>query len=104
MYVQHKIPEHAAQVWDYVQRGGCLYLCGCVSHLTALLSLPVRVADTASTLLSRLARSSSTQMPKAVKKAVLAVFRDQGALDEAGAEKVWDAMEREGRLVEETWG
>ncbi|GAA5853371.1 hypothetical protein JCM9279_005769 [Rhodotorula babjevae] len=75
VYVQHKIPEYAAQVWDYVQRGGHLYLCG-----------------------------SSTQMPKAVKKAVLAVFRDQGALDEEGAEKVWDAMEREGRLVEETWG
>jgi len=43
-------------------------------------------------------------MPKAVKKAVLAVFRDRGGLDEQGAEKLWDGMEREGRLVEETWG
>ncbi|GAA5923352.1 hypothetical protein JCM3775_007512 [Rhodotorula graminis] len=75
VYVQHKIPEHAARVWDYVQRGGHLYLCG-----------------------------SSTQMPKAVRKAVLTVFRDQGGLDDEGAERAWDTMEREGRLVEETWG
>ena len=43
-------------------------------------------------------------MPKAVKKALLAVFREMGALDEQEAERLWDGMEREGRLVEETWG
>lgn len=43
-------------------------------------------------------------MPKAVKKAFLGVFRGEGELDEAGAEALWDKLDREGRLVEETWG
>lgn len=43
-------------------------------------------------------------MPKAVKKAMLAVVRDKGGMSEEDAEKYWDALERCGRLVEETWG
>lgn len=43
-------------------------------------------------------------MPKSVKKALLAVFRSQGVLDEPKAEDVWDSLDREGRIVEETWG
>lgn len=43
-------------------------------------------------------------MPKAVKKAMLAVFRQEGALGDEDADRYWDALERQGRLVEETWG
>ena len=43
-------------------------------------------------------------MPKSVKKALLVVFREQGQLDEDGAEKLWDRLDRGGRIVEETWG
>ncbi|GAA6005265.1 NAPDH-dependent diflavin reductase [Rhodotorula paludigena] len=75
VYVQHRIPLFADQIWDYLQRDGYLYVCG-----------------------------SSTQMPKAVKKAMLAVVRDKGGMSEEEAEKYWDALERCGRLVEETWG
>lgn len=49
--------------------------------------------------------SSSTQMPKAVKKALLKVFVSQGAMsDEDEAERFWDSLEKQGRIVEETWG
>ncbi|GAA5905511.1 hypothetical protein JCM6882_004772 [Rhodosporidiobolus microsporus] len=81
IYVQHRIPDHAAQIWDYFQRGGYLYVCG-----------------------------SSTNMPKAVKKAILRVFASEGGLwvnaDGTGgaAERHWDTLERQGRIVEETWG
>lgn len=49
-------------------------------------------------------RSSSTQMPKAVKKAVLGVFQSEGHLEEREAESLWDKLERKGRIIEETWG
>ncbi|GAA5862718.1 hypothetical protein JCM3774_001895 [Rhodotorula dairenensis] len=76
VYVQHRIPEYASQIWDYITRGGYIYVCG-----------------------------SSTLMPKAVKKALLGVFRSQGALsDEATAEALWERLEKEGRIIEETWG
>lgn len=44
-------------------------------------------------------------MPKAVKKAMLGVFQREGGMaDEQEAERYWERLEREGRLVEETWG
>lgn len=54
-------------------------------------------------LLTRAYRSS-TNMPKAVKKAVLLVFSSQGGLAEDAAQLLWDRLEKEGRIVEETWG
>ncbi|GAA5961572.1 hypothetical protein JCM8115_006723 [Rhodotorula mucilaginosa] len=76
IYVQHRIPEYAGQLWDYVTRGGYIYVCG-----------------------------SSTLMPKAVKKALLAVFQAEGKLDDdAAAEMLWEQLEKEGRIIEETWG
>ena len=48
---------------------------------------------------------SSTLMPKAVKKALLAVFQAEGKLDDdAAAEMLWEQLEKEGRIIEETWG
>ncbi|KAI5477463.1 NADPH-dependent diflavin oxidoreductase 1 [Pseudohyphozyma bogoriensis] len=76
IYVQHRIPEHAKRIWELINRGGLIYVCG-----------------------------SSTQMPKAVKKAFLAIFSTEGGLSGEGeAEKKWEALEKEGRIVEETWG
>jgi hypothetical protein len=46
IYVQHRIPEFAEQIWDYFERGGFLYVCGCVS----LLFLPIPRAQTFSLL------------------------------------------------------
>lgn len=44
-------------------------------------------------------------MPKAVKKALLAVFQAEGKLDDdAAAETLWEQLEKEGRIIEETWG
>lgn len=31
VYVQHRIPEYGAQIWDYLNRGGYFYVCGCVA-------------------------------------------------------------------------
>lgn len=28
VYVQHRIPEYAGQLWEYVTRGGYIYVCG----------------------------------------------------------------------------
>ncbi|GAA5889505.1 hypothetical protein JCM5296_005969 [Sporobolomyces johnsonii] len=76
IYVQHRIPEYADKIWDWLStKGGYLYVCG-----------------------------SSTNMPKAVKKAILVVFQQQGSMDESEAEAYWDGLERRGRVVEETWG
>jgi sulfite reductase alpha subunit-like flavoprotein len=43
-------------------------------------------------------------MPKAVKKALLAIFESEGGLDAEAAEKHWESLEKAGRIVEETWG
>lgn len=44
-------------------------------------------------------------MPRAVKKAVLSVFRaHRPTLTEEAVEKLWDDMERQGRIREEVWG
>lgn len=44
-------------------------------------------------------------MPKAVKKALLAVFRSEGSMTlDSEVEALWDQLEKEGRIVEETWG
>ncbi|GAA5943020.1 NAPDH-dependent diflavin reductase [Sporobolomyces koalae] len=77
VYVQHKILEHQETVSEWLsdQRGGYLYICG-----------------------------SSTAMPRAVKKSILAIFRTQGQLTEEAAEQRWDVLERQGRIREEVWG
>ncbi|GAA5935527.1 hypothetical protein JCM1841_003704 [Sporobolomyces salmonicolor] len=76
IYVQHRIPQYAEKIWDWMgAKGGYLYVCG-----------------------------SSTNMPKAVKKAILVVFQQQGSMAESEAEAYWEDLERRGRIVEETWG
>ncbi|SCV67968.1 BQ2448_89 [Microbotryum intermedium] len=92
IYVQHLIPSQSALIWNWIHhRQGSIYICG-----------------------------SSTNMPKSVKKGFLQVFkqhqRDGGRERkdkekeeekeelEKKAEAWWEGLEKEGRIVEETWG
>ncbi|KAM0793619.1 hypothetical protein ACM66B_001052 [Microbotryomycetes sp. NB124-2] len=75
VYVQHKVPEYSRRIWNDMQRGGHIYVCG-----------------------------SSTQMPKSVKKALLKVFVEEGKLSETRADELWDELDKQGRIREETWG
>lgn len=43
-------------------------------------------------------------MPKSVKKAILVIFEKEGGLIGLDGEKKWESMEKEGRILEETWG
>lgn len=42
-------------------------------------------------------------MPKAVKRAFLSIFESEGSMDTPAAEEFWNSLERDGRLLEETW-
>ncbi|SCZ91319.1 BZ3500_MvSof-1268-A1-R1_Chr1-2g01331 [Microbotryum saponariae] len=96
IYVQHLIPSQSALIWDWIhERRGSIYICG-----------------------------SSTNMPKSVKKAFLQVFiqnqrdgdgegegegsdkenEDETRRVDQKAEAWWETLEKEGRIVEETWG
>ncbi|KDE06917.1 hypothetical protein MVLG_02805 [Microbotryum lychnidis-dioicae p1A1 Lamole] len=92
IYVQHLIPSQSALIWDWIhQHRGSIYICG-----------------------------SSTNMPKSVKKAFLQVFiQNQSEGEGEGSDKEneeekrrvdqkaeawWETLEKEGRIVEETWG
>jgi sulfite reductase alpha subunit-like flavoprotein len=44
-------------------------------------------------------------MPKAVKKAFLSIFVSEGKLSSPEEqERYWEVLEKDGRVVEETWG
>ena len=75
IYVQDLIRQHADIVCDQLRdSGGVVYVCG-----------------------------SSGQMPKAVRAALVDVFRERGGMDESEAEEFLARMEREGRYKQETW-
>lgn len=75
VYVQDVIKQHAMSVYCQLCEGrGLVYVCG-----------------------------SSGKMPKAVRAVLVDVFRECGALDDRGAERVLEGMEKEGRYKQETW-
>ena len=75
VYVQDVIKRHAMSVYRQLcEGGGLVYVCG-----------------------------SSGKMPKAVRAALVDVFRECGGLDEGDAERVLKGMEKEGRYKQETW-
>lgn len=47
---------------------------------------------------------SSTQMPKSVKKAFLAIFEKEGGMSPIEGESKWEELEKKGKILEETWG
>lgn len=75
IYVQDLIKKHSHAVYGHLHdRGGLVYVCG-----------------------------SSGKMPKAVRAALVDVFRECGDMDQRDAEGFLEAMEREGRYKQETW-
>ena len=75
IYVQDLIRQHGDSVYGQLRDdGGVVYVCG-----------------------------SSGQMPKAVRAALVDVFRERGEMDEGEAEGFLAGMEREGRYRQETW-
>ena len=75
VYVQDVIKRHAMSVYRQLcEGGGLVYVCG-----------------------------SSGKMPKAVRAALVDVFRECGGLDEGDAEGVLAGMEKDGRYKQETW-
>ena len=75
VYVQDVIKRHAMSVYRQLcESGGMVYVCG-----------------------------SSGKMPKAVRAALVDIFRECGGLDEGDAERVLEGLEKEGRYKQETW-
>lgn len=75
VYVQDLIQQHSDSVYRQLHDGGGLvYVCG-----------------------------SSGKMPKAVRAALVDVFRERGGMDQKSAEAFLEAMEKEGRYKQETW-
>lgn len=75
VYVQDLIKQHSNAVYGHLHDGGGLvYVCG-----------------------------SSGKMPKAVRAALVDVFRECGGMEQRDAEGFLEAMEKEGRYKQETW-
>ena len=75
VYVQDIIRQQASFIHRLlIELGGIVYVCG-----------------------------SSGKMPKAVRAALVDVFRKEGNIDEGAAESYLESMEKEGRYQQETW-
>ena len=75
VYVQDLIKQHSSTVYHQLHdSGGLVYVCG-----------------------------SSGKMPKAIRTALVDVFRERGGIDQKDAEGFLEAMEKEGRYKQETW-
>ncbi len=75
VYVQDLIRQHSDSVYSLLHDGGGLvYVCG-----------------------------SSGKMPRAVRTALVDVFRERGGKDQKDAESYLESMEKEGRYKQETW-
>ncbi|XP_061581946.1 NADPH-dependent diflavin oxidoreductase 1 [Cololabis saira] len=76
VYVQHRVQENAALLWDLIsKKGACVYIAG-----------------------------NAQQMPASVCDALTEAFRREGGLSqEDHAEEMLTAMEKTGRLQRETW-
>lgn len=68
IYVQHKIREEAAELWQWLQQGAYVYVCG-----------------------------DASRMAKDVEQALLAVIAEQGRLSPDEAEDYLDTLRQEGR-------
>nr|XP_003229785.2 PREDICTED: NADPH-dependent diflavin oxidoreductase 1 isoform X1 [Anolis carolinensis] len=75
IYVQHRLRENKALVWDLVKhQGSHIYLAG-----------------------------NAKQMPEGVSNALVSVFQSEGGLSAPEAQEYLRSMEREGRFQAETW-
>uniref|UniRef100_A0A672FQ65 NADPH-dependent diflavin oxidoreductase 1 n=1 Tax=Salarias fasciatus TaxID=181472 RepID=A0A672FQ65_SALFA len=75
VYVQHRVRENAALLWDLVaNQNACFYIAG-----------------------------NAKQMPASVRDALKEVFQQEGRLTAEQAQEMLEAMERTGRFQSETW-
>ncbi|MDN5841972.1 MAG: assimilatory sulfite reductase (NADPH) flavoprotein subunit [Alcaligenaceae bacterium] len=74
VYVQHRLIERAAEVYDWIQTGAHVYVCGDATH-----------------------------MARDVHQALIEIARDQGALDEEGARQWLDELAAQGRYARDVY-
>jgi sulfite reductase (NADPH) flavoprotein alpha-component len=74
VYVQHKLLEQAADVYDWLQGGAHLYVCG-----------------------------DATRMAKDVHQALLRIAQDEGGLDETQAKEWLDDLAAQGRYARDVY-
>lgn len=74
IYIQDRVREHGMVIWDLLQKGARIYLCG-----------------------------SSGKMPEAVRKALEDVIAKEGGMEENEAEETLRGMVKAGRFRQETW-
>lgn len=74
IYVQHRLTERGAELYDWVQAGAHLYVCGDATH-----------------------------MARDVHSALLEIARDQGGLDEEGAKQWLDDLAAQGRYARDVY-
>lgn len=74
VYVQHRLLERATEVYDWIQTGAHVYVCGDATH-----------------------------MARDVHNALIEIARDQGALDEDGARQWLDELAAQGRYARDVY-
>ena len=74
IYVQHKLLEHAAELYDWVQSGAYIYVCG-----------------------------DATRMAKDVHQTWLSIAQDQGGLDSEQAKQWLDDLAAQGRYARDVY-
>ncbi|WP_066459178.1 assimilatory sulfite reductase (NADPH) flavoprotein subunit [Castellaniella caeni] len=74
VYVQHKLLEQGADVYDWIQAGAHVYVCG-----------------------------DANRMARDVNAALLEIARDQGGLDEEGARQWLDDLSAQGRYARDVY-
>jgi sulfite reductase (NADPH) flavoprotein alpha-component len=74
IYVQHRLIERGAEVYDWIQGGAHVYVCG-----------------------------DATRMARDVHAALLEIARDQGGLDEEGARQWLDDLAAQGRYARDVY-
>lgn len=74
IYVQHRLIERGAELYDWIQAGAHLYVCGDATH-----------------------------MARDVHKALLDIARDQGGLDDDGAKQWLDDLAAQGRYARDVY-
>ncbi len=74
VYVQHRLAERGAEVYDWIQGGAHVYVCG-----------------------------DATRMARDVHATLLEIARDQGGLDEEGARQWLDELAAQGRYARDVY-
>lgn len=74
VYVQHRMIEHAAELWRWLDDGGCVYVCG-----------------------------DAKRMAVDVERALLRIIGEQGRHDEAASREYLAAMRKAGRYLKDVY-